>query len=46
MNKKFYKIFVLFTIFFSCKINAQQKKGEYINASIGYGISAPYDRRT
>jgi hypothetical protein len=43
MNSNFYKIFLLFTIFFSCIINAQQKTGEYINASLGYGISAPYD---
>jgi hypothetical protein len=43
MNSNFYKIFPLFTIFFSCIINAQQKTGEYINASLGYGISAPYD---
>ena len=43
MNTNFIKIFLLFTIFFSCVINAQQKPGKYINASIGFGISVPYD---
>ena len=43
MNSIFYNILVIFIIFFSCEINAQQKTGEYINATIGYGLSAPYD---
>lgn len=43
MNSNFYKIVVIFTIFFSSAINAQQKTGKYIKASIGYGISVPYD---
>lgn len=43
MNSNFYKTFLVFTIFFSCIINAQQKAGEYINASIGLGITAPAD---
>lgn len=44
MKTIFYKTFILFSIFFSCVINAQPKTGEFINAAIGYGISAPYDR--
>ena len=43
MNANFYKIFILCTILFSFTINAQQKKGEYINAYLGFGLSAPYD---
>jgi hypothetical protein len=43
LSTNFYKIVLLFTIFFFCKINAQPKTGEFINASIGFGISAPYD---
>jgi hypothetical protein len=43
MNAVFCKILILWTILFSCAINAQRKKGEYINACLGFGLSAPYD---
>lgn len=43
MSTNFYKIFLLFTIFFFCEIKAQPRTGKFINASIGLGISAPYD---
>ena len=43
MNAKFYKTIVLFTLFFSCLLQAQPRTGTFINASIGLGISAPYD---
>ena len=32
-----------FTLFLSTETNAQPKIGNYINASIGIGLSAPYD---
>lgn len=36
-------IIVITTIFFSNITNSQPKKGEFIQASIGYGMSAPYE---
>ena len=33
----------LFILFFSPKTNAQPKTGQYLDASIGLGLSAPYD---
>ena len=43
MNTAFYKVFILIIICFTYITNAQPKTGEFINASIGYGMSAPYD---
>ena len=43
MKTDFYIYFLLFTIFFCSEINAQPKIGEFINASVGFGLSAPYD---
>lgn len=43
MSSKIYSVFfIVITVFlFSNITNAQPKKGEFIQASIGYGISAP-----
>jgi hypothetical protein len=43
MIPKFYNLFVLFILFFSCVIHAQPKTGKFINAAVGYGLSSPYD---
>jgi hypothetical protein len=45
MLSTFRTIFVItiFTIFFSSLAKAQPRKGEFIDVSVGLGLSAPYD---
>jgi hypothetical protein len=38
---KFY--FSVVTLLFTCLVFAQPRKGEFINASVGIGLCAPYD---
>ena len=40
------KVYALLSLVFSNLVNAQLKKGDYINAAIGYGISFPTDKST
>lgn len=44
MSKLYSFIFIIiFSILFQNSTSAQEKKSEYINASLGFGLCAPYD---